>query len=119
MKNASITVRLHPYQISDSSREDPETRFFKNKLKLNWSIFLRNGSCYPIQIHIRKKQNVHRLRFIILAVIKNILKRIAFANAYKSSIIYQFFYMPTFLPNLRLMRPHSLVKIGPVGFGYE
>ena len=32
-------------------------------------------------------------------------------NAYESSIIFQPFYMPMFLPNLRLMRPLSLKKV--------
>ena len=41
---------------------------------------------------------------------KNTIKRIAFKNVYKSTITFQIFYLPTFLQNLRLMRPLS--KLG-------
>ena len=48
------------------------------------------------------------VNFTNFPVIKNTIKRIAYENAYESSIIFQpLLPMPTFLPNLRLMRPLS------------
>ena len=79
------------------------------KTKLNLSIFVWNGSCCPIQNHILKKQNAMKLKFTHFPVIKNTIKRIAFKNAYESSIIFQSFlyasipakstsYVPIFFP---------------------
>ena len=44
-------------------------------------------------------------------IIKHTINRIAFGNTYESTIIFQSFYLPTFLPNLRLMRPFSLARV--------
>ena len=52
-----------------------------------------------------------KLKFTHFPVIKNTIKRIAFRNTYETSIIFQSFYLPAFLPNLRLMRPLSIVII--------
>ena len=55
------------------------------------SIFVWNGSCCPIQNHTLKKQNAMKLKFTHFPIIKNTIKRIAFKNAYESSIIFQSF----------------------------
>ena len=74
---------------------------------LNLSIFVQIGSCCLNQNHILKKQNAFRESFTYFPVIKNTIKWIAFKNAYKSSMIFQYFlyanipaeslsYAPTF-----------------------
>ena len=91
-------------------RRPRTTRFFKNQVKL--SIFVWNGSCCLIQNHIPKKQNAMKLKFTHFPVIKNTIKRIAFKNAFDSSIIFQSFlyasipaestsYAPTFFHGSR------------------
>ena len=44
--------------------------------------------------------------FTNVPAFKNTIKRVAFENAYESSILFSA-YIPTFLPNHRLMRPLS------------
>ena len=47
----------------------------------------------------------------IFSVINNNIKQLAFEKAYESTLFfYNLFYVPTFLPNLRLMHPCSLQK---------
>ena len=46
---------------------------------------------YSDILHILKKQNALKLKFTHFPVIKNTIKRIAFKNAYESSIIFQSF----------------------------
>ena len=77
------------------------------------SIFVWNRSCCHVQNHILKRQNALKWKFTLFHVIKNTIKQITFENWSESSIIFQS-YLPTFLPNLRHMRPLSLVYIGPL-----
>ena len=48
-----------------------------------------------------------------ITIINNTIIRITFENAYKSSIIFSLFDMPTILPNLRLMRQLSFLNTLP------
>ena len=97
--------KTHPYHISNSWREDPEkTKIFNNKVKLSHIVW--NEWYCPIIIFWRKY--ILEIFFTNFPVFKNTIIRIAFENAYESSINFQPFYMPTFLPNFRLMRPLSL-----------
>ena len=48
------------------------------------------------------------VNFYHFPVFNYTIKRKAFDNAYESFIIFSLIYMPTFLPNLRLIRPLSV-----------
>ena len=78
------------------------------KTKLILLIFVWNGSYCPIWNRILKKQNALKWTFTHFPIIKNAIKRKPFKNVYEASITFFYlFYMPTFLPNLGLMRPLS------------
>ena len=63
------------------------------KTMLTLSIFVQIGSCCLNQNHILKKQNAFRESFTYFPVIKNTIKWIAFKNAYKSSMIFQYIFI--------------------------
>ena len=56
------------------------------------------------------EKNAIKLKYTHFPVIKNTIKRKEFKIAYESSILFQSFYMPAFLQNLRLMRPLYKIK---------
>ena len=89
--------------------EKIQKRQDSSKTKLNLSIFEWNGLCCPFKNHILKKQNTIKEKFTHFPVIKNTFKQIAFENEYNTIIIFSLLYLPTFLPNLRLMRPLSFI----------
>ena len=82
-----LSWEAHQSHIINSLIEDLETT------KLNLSIFIRIGSCCPIQYQILKKQNIFRGKFTHFPIIKNTINQIA--NQKFVGIVYNF--MPTFL----------------------
>ena len=96
-KYASIT------HFTFVERRPRDNKFFKNKVKfadyrMKWIVLSYSESYFEETEYILVN------KFINFPVLKNAIKRIAFANANESSII----FLSTFLPNLRLMRPFSL-----------
>ena len=55
------------------------------------------------------------MKWMVLPYSESYFEETKFEKVYESSINFHPCHMPTFLPDLHLMRPLSLVEIGPSG----